>query len=309
MEINKEKFYVRSCDGEHDLAGMVFLPEGKARGLFHVVHGMTEHIARYERFMMDMASAGYICFGYDHLGHGHTARDESELGYIAKEDGWKLLVCDVPNFAAAVREKYADANTPYYLLGHSMGSFIVRLVAIGGTKIDKLIVMGTGDLNPAADAGLALIGVIKAIKGDRHFSKFIDKMAFGSYNSRFKAEIEHAPSPWLTTDFEIRKRYAADPFCRFKFKVGAMGDLIRLMKYSNTSGWYKRFPTDVPVLLVSGRDDAVGNYGKGIENVCRKLKGVGANVTCILYDGARHEILNDFTHDTVTSDILAFCEN
>ena len=308
MEIVRENFCVRSCDGEHDLAGVVFLPKGKAKGLFHVVHGMTEHIARYEKFMTDVASAGYICFGYDHLGHGHTAKDESELGYIAKKDGWKLLVKDVPNFACAVREKYADADAPYYLMGHSMGSFIVRLVALGSTKIDRLIIMGTGDSNPAADAGLALIGLIKAIKGDKHFSKFIDKMAFGSYNSRFKDELEKAPSPWLTTDFEIRKKYAADPYCRFKFKVGAMGDLIRLMKYSNTAEWYRRFPTDLPVLLVSGRDDVVGNYGKGVENVCRKLKDKGVDATCILYDGARHEILNDFTHEAVTGNILSFCD-
>ena len=102
MSVQKKNFFVPSSDGEHKLSGVAYYPETGIRGFFQVVHGMAEHIGRYERFMRDMAEEGFVCFGYDHLGHGNTARDDGELGYIAKKDGWKLLVEDVKMFSDAV---------------------------------------------------------------------------------------------------------------------------------------------------------------------------------------------------------------
>lgn len=305
--IEKKSFCVPSTDGEHSLAGVVYLPDGEVQGLFHVVHGMTEHIARYDRFLTDMASKGFISFGYDNLGHGKTAKDDSELGYIAKKKGWELLARDVKAYSDAVRAEFGSAELPLCLMGHSMGSFIVRLAAQRSVRPDKLIVMGTGGANPAAGIGLALIEVIKLFRGDKHFSRLIDDIAFGSYNKRFGGGTPDDPSPWLTGDAEIRKAYYRDKYCTFKFSVSAMGDLIRLIKYTNCSAWYKGLPHDVPVLLVSGDQDPVGNYGSGVREVEAKLKKQGTPVCCKLYEGARHEILNDFTYQSVLEDILDFC--
>jgi alpha-beta hydrolase superfamily lysophospholipase len=304
--VEKKTFNVLSSDGVHNLAGVVYLPDGEVKGLFHVVHGMTEHMARYDKFLTDMAKQGYVSFGYNHLGHKDTA-DDSELGYIAKENGWELLVKDVKVFSDAVREKFGNAELPLYLMGHSMGSFVVRLAAERVASPDKLIVMGTGGPNPAAGVGLALIEVIKRIKGERHFSKLIDGIAFGSYNEKFGGGSESDPSPWLTNDDEIRKIYYADKYCTFKFSVSAMGDLIRLIKYSNDDAWFKNISAELPILLVSGEDDPVGDYGKGVLEVESRLKKNGKNVTCKLYRGARHEILNDFTYQETLDDILEFC--
>lgn len=235
MSFEIKEFYVKSSDGIHTLSGVVYVPEGEARGLFHVVHGMTEYIGRYHKFMSDMASAGYICFGYDNLGHGATANSRDELGYIAKERGWELLCRDVKVYSDAVRAEYdPEGKLQYCLMGHSMGSFIVRLATERFIRPDKLIIMGTGGPNPAAGAGLMLIGIIKLFKGDRHISRFIDNMAFGSYNDRFKDEND--PKAWLTTDKAIRDKYRTDPLCSYRFTVSAMGDLIRVMKYSNRGG-------------------------------------------------------------------------
>ena len=143
MSIKVIEKKVLSSDREHQLAGVVYLPDSAPKGLFHVVHGMTEHIGRYERFMRDLAAAGYITYGYDNLGHGKTARNESELGYIAPQDGWKLLVKDVEIFDRAMRAEYGE-ELPLTLMGHSMGSFIVRLSAEISGYYDKLIIMGTG---------------------------------------------------------------------------------------------------------------------------------------------------------------------
>ena len=170
MSVVKQSLSAPSSDGIHTLAGVVYLPEGQAKGLFHVVHGMTEHIGRYERWMTELAEEGWICFGYDHLGHGNTARSPEELGYIAPSKGWELLARDVGEYANAVRAQYGAPELPYVLMGHSMGSFVVRLAAERYIRPDRLIVMGTGGANPAAGMGLALIGVIQAFRGERHIS-------------------------------------------------------------------------------------------------------------------------------------------
>ena len=211
---------------------------------------------------------------------------------------------DVKVFSDTVRSEYGN-DLPYYLMGHSMGSFIVRLSAEKYVHPDKLIIMGTGGPNPAAGAGLAVISVIKLFKGDRHISKLIDKLAFGSYNKNF-SDGQNVKGSWLTTDMEIRKKYWADDFCTFKFTVGAMGDLIRLMKYSNRNAWFRNISSSLPMLLLSGDEDPVGNYGEGILFVSQKLKNHGKDVSHILYSGARHEILNDFTYEDVKNDILKF---
>ena len=95
MEIRKINKKALSSDGKHVISGVVYIPEGEVKGLFHVVHGMTEYIGRYEKFMLDMAQEGFIVFGYDHLGHGKSINDESELGFFAEKDGWDLVVRDM----------------------------------------------------------------------------------------------------------------------------------------------------------------------------------------------------------------------
>lgn len=304
----KRVFTVLSSDGIHNLSGVVYLPDGEAKGFFHVVHGMTEHIDRYERFLCDIANAGYIAFGYNHLGHKGTV-DDSELGYIAKENGYDLLARDVKLFSDVVRAEFGNADMPYYLMGHSMGSFVVRYAAEKYVNPTKLIVMGTGGPNPAAGVGLALISMIKKIKGDKHISALIDNIAFGSYNKKFGGDDPEDPKLWLTNDAEIRKIYYDDKYCMFKFTVSAMGDLIKLIKLTNSNDWFKNIPSELPILLVAGEEDPVGNYGRGVRDVENKLKAQCKDVSCILYSGARHEILNDFTYDSVKKDILSFCED
>lgn len=305
MSINVRDFKVLSSDGVHRLAGIIYEPQGDIRGYFHVVHGMTDHIHRYEPLMRDMAKAGYVCFGYDHLGHGHTANDDSELGYIAPKDGWDLLCRDVKVFSDAVKAEYG-ANAPYVLLGHSMGSFIVRVATEKYVRPDKLIIMGTGGPNPLASVGLSLVALIKWIYGEKHVSKLVDSIAFGAYNKRFGGNDKNDPLLWLSTDEAQRKKYYADKFCMFRFTVSAMNDLMTLTNTSNRKEWYENLDKSIPMLLVSGEEDPVGDYGKGVTAVYEGLKQHGVDAKCVIYPGARHEILNDFTYDDVKKDICEF---
>lgn len=296
---------VLSSDKVHQLKGKIYLPEGKAKGYFHVVHGMTEHIARYDGFMREMAENGYITFGYDHLGHGYTAVDDSELGFIAHRDGWERLIDDVFIYGNSIRKMNGE-ELPFILMGHSMGSFIVRLCAVKYNHYDKLIVMGTAGPNPAAGAGIAVTGLMKTFKGERGYSPLVYKMAFGTYNKRF--ESENDPYAWLSTTIDNRDRYRADKFCTFLFTVSAMQDLIRLNKGCNEKIWFRSMDKSKPILLVSGGEDPVGEYGAGVTKVYDALKAQEVNVRMKLYEGCRHEILNDVCRDEVVADLLGFVQ-
>lgn len=294
---------VLSSDKTHMLRGKLYLPEGKVKGFFHMVHGMTEHIARFDPLMRQMAEEGYITFGYDHLGHGHTAQDKSELGFIAHKDGWERLVDDVFVFGNSIRKAMGE-NLPFILMGHSMGSFIVRLAAVKYNHYDKLIVMGTGGPNPAAGTGILIAGMLKKLKGERGYSNLLYKMAFGTYNDHFKEENDKLS--WLSIDKDNRDRYRADPLCNYRFTNSAMQDLIRLNKNCNEKLWFRSVDKEKPVLLVAGSEDPVGDYGKGVTKVYELLKAEGADVQIKLYDGYRHEILNDACKGEVIADIKAF---
>ena len=296
MEIIQKQ--VLSSDGVHQLKGKIYLPESEPKGYFHVVHGMREYLGRYDGFLREIAAAGYIAFGYDHLGHGETALP-GEHGFIAHTDGWRRLVEDVGVFYKAVKADYGDL--PYCLMGHSMGSFIVRLAAVD-LPVDRLIVMGTGGPNPAASAGILLARFVKLCRGERHVSNLIDGMAFGSYNKRWPAD---GLAGWLTKDAAVRERYMTDPFCQFRFSVSAMQDLVTLNKESNLPAWFEKAPA-CPILLISGAEDPVGNYGEGVRVVEQKLLAAGKQVKLVLYPNARHEILNDDTREQVIQTLLDF---
>ena len=293
---------VLSSNGKNMLAGKVYLPKGEIKGYFHVLHGKTEHIARYDFFMRELAENGYIAFGYDHLGHGYTVNDDSELGFISEKDGDDLLAKDVKVFSDAVRKEYGEY--PYYLMGHSMGSFVARMTVNKYLTPTKLIIMGTGGPMPIVIFGLYLSKFIRAIRGPKHISKLVDSLAFGSYNAKFKDEND--PNSWLSTDKTVRTKYSNDKLCTFPFTVSAMHDLISLTYNANKEEWFQDVAKKTPIFLVSGEDDVVGEYGKGVKTVYQKLLDNGSDVKIKLYAGSRHEILNDIARDEVITDILEF---
>ncbi len=294
---------VRSSDNIHTLKGKIFIPEGEIKGVFHLVHGMTEHIDRYDGFFDEFAKRGYVCCGYDNLGHGKTANNAEELGFIAHKKGYDYLMRDVKVFSDKIRKNYP--NVPYILMGHSMGSFIVRGTAVNYVlDPDKLIICGTGGPNIASGAGLLLTDIFKLLFGEKHISDIIDKTAFGTYNKRFEGT---SPYNWLTKDSEAIKKYSKDDYCTFKFTVSAMHDLVKLNRIANSRKFFRELDPKIPVLIVSGDSDPVGNYGKGVKKVYNKLKK-GRNVTLKLYKDGRHEIHNDTCKEEMIKDILEFID-
>ncbi len=302
MEFEINSLEIKSTDNIHTLKGKIYIPKGEIKGLFQIVHGMTEYIDRYDHLFSFLAQSGYIAFGYDHLGHGKTARDDSELGFIAHKDGWKYLVNDCIQFGEAVKKMYPAL--PLYLLGHSMGSFITRLaVEINPNPYEKYIICGTSGPNPLGKIGLVFAKFKRVINGERHVSKTIENLAFGSYNKTFENNTQH---DWLTKDFEVIKSYEADKYCTFKFTLSAMIDLMNLLENCNRKDWFSNIDKNLPIFIISGDCDPVGDYGKGVTAVYEALKENGANVKLKLYKNCRHEIHNDSCKDEMFADILDF---
>ncbi len=295
---------ILSSDKKNTLSGVMYIPEGDIRGIFHLVHGMTEYIGRYDSFFSVLASNGYLCVGFDNLGHGHTAKSD-DLGFIASKNGWTYLVVDVKLFADSVKADFPDI--PYILMGHSMGSFITRIAVSRYPNLaDKYICCGTSGKNPMADIGLMLCNAIKRFRGARAISPFLEKIAFGSYNNRFDGDTKYE---WLTKDRKIINKYVADKFCTFHFTVSAMHDLITLIKVCNSKRCFANTPSKLPIFLIAGNMDPVGNYGEGIKEVYDNYRSLGkSHVTMMLYENCRHEIHNDTCRKQMIEDILNFID-
>ena len=302
MSFEIKTLEVKSTDNIHTLHGKIYVPNGEIKALFHFVHGMTEHIDRYDHMFSFLAENGYVIFGYDHLGHGKTAENDDELGFFAHENGWKYLVNDVVTFTRAVKKLYP--NLPTVLMGHSMGSFISRLTAENyADEYQKFIFCGTAGPNPASKIGILLVNILKAFKGEKYISRIIQKMAFGGYNKGFEGLSEY---DWLTNDREVISKYEKDKYCTFRFTLSAMGDLMTLLTNANRKQWFINMPNEKPIYLIAGDKDPVGNYGKGVKTVYDKLEKAGKNVKLKLYENCRHEIHNDLCKDEMFNDILSF---
>lgn len=304
MEYKISEFKVPSTDCIHTLSGVMYVPQGEIKGLFHLVHGMTEYMGRYDHILSFLAQNGFLAFGYDNLGHGKTVNDGSELGFIADKKGYELLVKDVIAFEDEVLKLYPDKKL--VLMGHSMGSFIARLAASGyKNRFAGLVVCGTGGPQILSPLGLMICKIMQFVFGKRHISPLVEKLTFGAYNKRFEGISKY---DWLTKDRAIIKNYEQDPFCNFHFCVSALYDLVKLNSLSNKDFAYN-VGADVPVLVTSGDMDPVGNYGKGVKRVYEGYKKAGLkDVELKLYPDCRHEIHNDSCKDEMIKELLSFTE-
>ena len=295
--------FFKSSDGEHNIAYYVFMPKGEIRGAVQIVHGMCEYFLRYRGFAEFLAENGIAVCGNDHLGHGSSVSSPEDLGYFSPEKGWQNAVEDMYKLTKIMKAKVGDV--PFIMFGHSMGSFLARVYMIKhASALDGAIVCGTGDGVPGLSALATVCDAVKLAKGDRYRSEKINNIAFGKYNERFP-DAEY-PTAWLTRDVEIQKSYIDDEKCDFIFTVNGFENLAKMLAYISDPRWFAALRKDLPVLIVSGSDDPVGNYGKGVQSVYDKLRAKDCNVELKIYEGARHEPLNETNRDEVMADLLGF---
>lgn len=298
---------VPSTDGQSELAYYAYAPaEAVPRAVIQICHGMREYVRRYERFAQDMCALGFAVCGHDHLGHGETAKSEDELGFIAAKHGAERLVDDLYEVTKRIHSDFE--GLPVILLGHSMGSFVGRaLVAKYKDAVDGFIISGTGGPESPTALGKMVASTVALFRGKRYRSKLIHGMAMGGYTKKMG---EGAPrSSWLTRDGEIVKKYDNDPFCKNIFTVRGFYDLFDLLGGVSKKSWAGKLRRDLPILMISGDADPVGNYGRGVKVVYDRLCGAGlTDVTLKLYADARHELLNEINRDEVIEDILAWLD-
>ncbi len=290
-----------SSDGKNTIHAELFIPsDNNIRGVVQISHGMTDYIGRYKGMAEALCANGYALAGNDHLGHGDSVATPEDYGFFASKDGYKYVIDDVKKMNDLLRKEFS--GLPIVLLGHSMGSFIARLYAVKyPTSIDALIIHGTAGPNPATGAGKLLVKLLRAIKGERHRSKFVCSLADGGYNKGF--DPAEGVGAWLTRDGSMVADRVGNPKNDFIFTLAGYEDLFTMLGGCNAKEWFASFPKDLRTLVVSGEKDPVGGFGKGVRYVYDNLKKNGASVELKLYSEARHELFNETNREEVFADL------
>ncbi len=307
--MRKEEFYYTSRDNITQIHAVSWIPEtDKPACIVQIVHGMAEHIERYDDFARFLNEYNILVTGEDHLGHGKSMREDKNPGYFCEQDAATVVVRDVHRLKKITQEKYP--GVPYIILGHSMGSFILRnYICRYGSGIDGAILSGTGRI-PGVVLFVSKIvaGIQRIFMGDNHISMFINKCAFGSYNKAI--ENPRTSKDWLTKDEAIVDAYLVDSGCGFVFTVNGFATLFELIKRAQDKNNLKKIPSQLPVYIISGEMDPVGDYGKGVKNIYDLYNDMGmTNVQMKLYPHDRHEILNETDKEQVYQDVLGWIQN
>lgn len=290
-----------SSNGMNTIAYTVYEPPCEPVGILQIGHGMSEHIGRYRNFADHFTRLGFIVCGNDHLGHGESAASEDDFGYFGKEKGWLHLVDDMRLLTNKMVEDYPEI--PCFLMGHSMGSLLARAyISCYGEGLSGVILMGTSGNTLMTTLTRPLIRAISVVKGERYRSSFLYVLAFGNYTKKYKDEGDRLC--WMTQNREALEQFRKDPKCNFMFTVAGVKDLVDIMKYVSRRKWARRLPRRLPVLLVSGEMDPVGDYTKGVNQVYRILQNAGMrDVNIKIYKDNRHELFSEPGKKEVYDDI------
>jgi len=305
----KEEFYYGSRDGKNRIHAVKYAPDGAAevRCILQIVHGMAEYVERYEEFARFLTDRGFVVVGEDHLGHGKSVDRKGRYGYFCRHDPATVLVRDVYCLTKRVKRQYP--GVPFVILGHSMGSFITRnYLCHYGSGAAGAVIMGTGMQPRALVAVSRILARIQClVLGPEHPGDMLDKLAFGIYNRRI--DNPKTPFDWLSRDEERVRDYIADPLCGFTFTVNGFSALFELISRLYRHGNLARMPKELPVFVVSGDADPVGDYGKGVDRAYDSLCRAGLkNIRIKLYQGGRHELLNEINRREVMKDICNWIE-
>ena len=297
------------ADDKKNIAYYYWLPsDGQApKGIVQIAHGMAEHAARYDRFAQFLTANGFAVYANDHRGHGNTAGDLEQVGYIEEGHFWEKTIGDMKVFLDLIKSKHP--GKPVFFLGHSMGSLLGRdFISKYGNEFKGVIFSGTGgDPGFLGKVGLFLARIEAFFRGRKKPSSMLNNLSFGKFNQFFKPN--RTEFDWLSRDQEEVDKYVSDPLCGTVFTTGFFIDLLEGIRRINNAVTYAATPKELPIVLMAGDRDPVGDMGKGVQQVYASYQQAGMqNTTIKLYENARHEILNETNREEVFRDILAFLE-
>lgn len=297
-----KELYIPSTDEKNKLHVVIWEPDIQVIGVVQISHGMVEYIKRYDEFARYLNQYGILVIGNDHLGHGETVKTDDDWGYFCSSNMSETVVADLYEITCFAKKNYP--NVPYFLFGHSMGSFMARRhIMTYGNELDGLIISGTGNQSGSVlKAGKIMVSLTELFKGDRYRSKMLKNMFF----SKFNAHIPNVrtPNDWLTKDEAIVDKYNIDKYCTYSFTVNGYRTLLDVLSFIQNSNNIAKIPKDLPVFLIAGEEDPVGNYGKEVKHVYEIYKKAGIkDISIKLYKNDRHELINETDKEDVYDDI------
>ena len=306
----EQRFSFMSADGKTTIDAVKWVPEdGRYHAILQISHGMVEFIDRYKAFAEFLNKNGYLVVGHTHLGHGASVQSKDDWGYFADKDSPNVLIKDMHTLRMMIQQE--NEGMPYFMLGHSMGSYLLRrYLTVYNDNLRGAIIMGTGCVpDQLSKLGKFLCSTLAKIYGWRHRSKFVNAMTFGGPYKKFDMDGTHPENNWLTRDVEVVKKYYGEPRCRFLFTLNGYHMLMDTVHYDNQVENVKKVPAKLPIFIVSGADDPVGDMGEGVKKVYHMYEQAGLkDVTYKLYEKGRHEILNELNKDVVYNDIFSWME-
>jgi len=302
--MNETEFTFQTKDGV-SIFSRKWLPEGEVRGILQIAHGMAEHSARYADFAHFMNKNGFAVYADDHRGHGKTAGTVKKMGYFADKNGWEKVLGDIHQLSGIAKKEYPDV--PFFLLGHSMGSFFSRnYIQLFGNEVDGVILSGTA-AHPGilGNIGIGIAKSLGAVFGKKNPSVFMNQLSFGTFNKPFKPN--RTLFDWLSRDPQVADQYIADPYCGAIFSFGFFADMLHGILLINQPENIKKIPKNLPIYIFSGDKDPVGEFGKGVKRVHKAFKDADIqDVTIKLYKDGRHEMLNEINRAEVYADVLGW---
>lgn len=302
--INCGDTWFPSCDGRTQIRLRIWLPEGEPKGTVQIAHGIAGHCGRFDGLARALAEGGLAVLANDHLGHGKSIADPSDLGFFAEHDGWMMVLKDMRTVYEMTCARFPEI--PHFLLGHSMGSFLARTylftwpedfdgVLLGGTAHQRRGVLITGCL---------LSGALAAVS-PRGRGRILNRLVSGSYNRAFRpARTDY---DWLTRDEASVDAFLLDPMCGFVCTNRLYADMMQGLVMITSRKNLEKMEKTKPVLFYSGTMDPVGGNGAGVERAFRAFRRAGmTDVEMKLYEGGRHEMHNELNRQEVFGDLLAW---
>lgn len=305
--VKTASFSYPSQDRIHQIHTSLWIPAESPKAMVQIIHGLSEHVERYDRFARFLAQNGFLVFGEDHLGHGRTALADDSYGWFAEKNGWGKVLKDVRQLTLLMRERHP--RLPCFLFGHSMGSFLARDYLIHWPDgVEGAILSGTGqEPAPLITIGRLFSSLLCRMGKGKKVSPFLTLLSLGAYNHKFAPN--RTPVDWISRDESVQDACLSDPLRVSRPTAGLFRDMLTGLTRIGDPGYLARMDPNTPVLLLSGDKDPVGGQGKGVEKVYSRLRAAGCtDVSLRLYHDGRHEMLNELNYRQVQRDILAWLD-